>query len=235
MYNSHPTFNRFWRHYEASMVWMRAHYATVSRINAEYMATVVAAAAAGTAHSSQRTDQPTRQKSPRGPSNSKRRKFHSPTASTSPRILNDDNNDNVRTTMNVSTICDGHVQAYEVNQGGEYRTPSEEELEATGNEDISDAILDFFETSRRHREQRDLEESQRHYENLENLMISTRPSAVNSGADTSAMFEACQREMKELYGSQAATIHGMEMAMQCGFERFAQADVKLWPNIPMRL
>ncbi|OQR74515.1 gem-associated protein 8-like [Tropilaelaps mercedesae] len=239
MHGSHAVFNRFWRHYEASMAWMRAHYATADRLNVEYAAQASRGGGSGRS---------VRQNSPRGPSDSKRRRCHITTSSE--RAAADADGDDCfseeETTSNPESEAEDRIDE-EVDDGG---NPEERPTwpdgpmdgngpdpiyEAADGEVISDEVLDFFETSRRHREQRDLEAAQRHYENLENLMISSRPLAMNAGAKTSAVFEAHQQEMKKLYGSLAATIHGMEMAMQCGFERFAQGDVKLWPNIPLRL
>ena len=183
MRGSHPIFNRFWRHYDASMEWLRLHLTVMNEVTAEFDSRAAP----------------------------KRRKCRS--------------NDSL----------DASASAAEARADDETGEKSAED-EAEDSSSLNEELLNFFETSRKHREARDREVSERKYENLENLMISSRESAVNAGADTSEVFERRLKHLKELYGSEWTKIHGMEMALQSGFDRFAsQSDVRLWPNIPIRI
>jgi len=67
-------------------------------------------------------------------------------------------------------------------------------------------------------------------------MITSRESAVNAGAGTNEVFERRLKHLEELYGPSWVKIHGMEMALQSGFDRFtSHNDARLWPNIPIRI
>ncbi|XP_003747311.1 gem-associated protein 8-like [Galendromus occidentalis] len=189
MHGSHPVFNRFWRHYDASMEWLRLHLAVMNEVSADYEAAD---------HGSRGAP--------------KRRKFPC-----------DDHQ--ARATMRGYPEFDDDVETEQ--------KPTEDREEDPA---ISEEVLNFFEASRKHREARDREVSERKYENLENLMLTSRESAINVGADTSEVFERRLKHLRELYGSEWTKIHGMEMALQSGFDRFtSHSDVRLWPNIPIKI
>lgn len=109
--------------------------------------------------------------------------------------------------------------------------------------EITDDMLDFFVKSAKHRLERDAVkegstgDEDQDYVNLADITqvtsASTRPTVLPPGERPGVKRTS---EMKHLYGSGAALIHGMETAMQLNFDRNCdRQQPRLWPNIPISI
>ncbi|XP_022254869.1 gem-associated protein 8-like isoform X2 [Limulus polyphemus] len=106
--------------------------------------------------------------------------------------------------------------------------------------EITEEMIAFFEHSAKHKEEltkkkdrRSIEEEQ--YVSLENMSV-TGPFRRSKLPSVTQPSTNRTKEMKELYGKAAPTIHGMETAMQLSFDRFCDTKwPKLWPNIPLKM
>lgn len=99
--------------------------------------------------------------------------------------------------------------------------------------EVTEDMLAFLEKSDQHRRQLRAERKAAVIQEKKNAIseedVACGPPGERPGAKRTA-------EMKQLYGRRAATIHGMETAVQLGFHRNCDHhQPKLWPNIPIRL
>lgn len=106
---------------------------------------------------------------------------------------------------------------------------------------LSDELLQFFDQTRKHREERD---KQRELERVHNMDVdyvdaSDISSSVHRATSEAPAVQAGSKrnkEMVELYGRHAPMIHGMETAMALTFDR--NCDLKrprLWPHLPINI
>lgn len=129
-------------------------------------------------------------------------------------------------------------------------TATEDDDDYTGNEDedfemeITDEMIAFIEQSEKHKQElRDV----RKKDEDETTPSSPQKYGAVQNAYTGTLQQSClpprerpgalrTAEMKQLYGNDAAMIHGMETAMQLAFDRNCDLlQPKLWPNIPLNL
>ncbi|KAG8451927.1 hypothetical protein GDO86_003931 [Hymenochirus boettgeri] len=109
----------------------------------------------------------------------------------------------------------------------------------TSNMEITEELRQYFAETERHREelkkkqQLEAEIHEQYVEADHDLHIATRTSTQPPSERPG---ERRRAEMKKLYGEDAATIQGMETAMQLNFDRHCdKKQPKYWPIIPLRL
>ncbi|XP_067661178.1 gem-associated protein 8-like [Haliotis asinina] len=107
--------------------------------------------------------------------------------------------------------------------------------------EISDEMLDFFATSQKHRQQREAEKKEQIAKekkdkriNIEDVRGQQRERTSEAPSERPGLRRTS--EMKLLYGTGAAMIHGMETALQMTYDRHLDANQpKYWPNMPLRV
>lgn len=106
--------------------------------------------------------------------------------------------------------------------------------------EITEDMKKFFEISEKHRKEREMEKKLIAQESQDKYILAEDVSSLHIRGTTKAPVEqlGAKRivEMKELYGTGAAMIHGMETSLQLTFDRNCdRKQPKLWPSIPINL
>lgn len=106
--------------------------------------------------------------------------------------------------------------------------------------EITEDMRKFFEISEKHRKEREIEKKLIAQESQDKYVLAEDVSSLHIRGTTKAPAEqlGAKRitEMKELYGTGAAMIHGMETSLQLTFDRNCdRKQPKLWPSIPINL
>ncbi|XP_064481289.1 gem-associated protein 8-like [Ornithodoros turicata] len=102
--------------------------------------------------------------------------------------------------------------------------------------EVTEEIIAFFQHSEKHRQE--LKAARMAKKEAEEKAGSTGKDKGRLGGMVALSEQRRRRtaEMKELYGSSAAMVHGMETAMQLSFDRFCDLQQpRHWPNIPLKL